>query len=217
LLHIAPFFSTFVDNFCFLCFIWYCGDTGNSQPSDYTDSRMQYLTAKLSLTESQAESIRGILTEESSAIQKLRQEYSDDRRGMMSSIRDRKAETVTQAGAVLGEVQKKEYEKLCALGINDDNFVELQAKLALTVDQSDSVVVIFANMRREMQSMREGGRNSDNREGRMMGMRAMREETDEALVKVLTEDQKKIYDRIQEERMEEMRRRFENRGGGMWD
>ena len=51
----------------------------------------------------------------------------------------------------------------------------------------------------------------------MMDMRAAREENDRAILKVLDENQKKLYEKLQEERMEEMRRRFEERSGGMWE
>jgi hypothetical protein len=198
--------------------LWSCGQTDTSQKGTYTESRVAYLKAKLSLTDAQIERVRGILNEEGKEIAKLQNTDSGDRRGQRREIQNRKVETVTKIEAVLEDSQKDGYKKLCALGVNDDNFVELQAKLSLTVDQSDSVAKIFANMRREMQAMRESGGRSGNREGRMMGMRAMREETDEAIGKVLTEKQKILYEEIQEERMEEMRRRFESRGGGgMWD
>jgi hypothetical protein len=200
-----------------LLFLWSCGQTGESQTGDYSDSRVVYLTAKLSLSQAQAERVRGILNEESKEIAKLRNTDSDDRRGQRQAIRNRKAEAVTKVEAVLGDTQKDVYAKLCSMGISDDNFVELQAKLSLTVDQSDSVAKIFTAMNSEMRAMREGGGRSGDREGRMTGMRAMREKTDEAIGKVLDERQKKLYVKIQEERMEETRRRFEGRGGGMWE
>jgi hypothetical protein len=197
--------------------LWFCGQKEQSGESDYTNSRLAYMTERLNLTPQQADGIKTILTEERNALQKLRDVNKDDMRAMMRASRDRKSQTESQIITVLDEGQQERYSQLQALGINEDNVIELQAKLSLTPNQTDSVAKILSDMRREMQGMRgEGSRRSGNREGMMMGMRAMQEETDNAIAKVLDEKQKKLYDAIQEERMEQMRQRFE-RNRSRWE
>jgi hypothetical protein len=192
--------------------LWYCGQQEQSQVADYTGSRLAYLTERLQLTAPQAERIKAVLTEERNALQKLRYNNEEDRRALMRATRDRKSETDTLIVSHLDESQRETYSRLQKLGVNEDNIIELQAKLSLTPNQTDSVAKIFSDMRQEMQAMRGAGDRrpgGGNREGMMMGMRAMQEETDKAIAKVLNENQKQLYDKIQEERMEQMRRRFE--------
>jgi hypothetical protein len=202
-----------------LTFLWSCGQKEGTEEVDYVGSRLLYLTAKLQLDQPQADRIRAILSEDTKAAASMRTSDAGDPREIWRGLRERQAKTDTLIASVLSDEQKETYRQLQALGINDNNFIELQAKLNLTVAQSDTIAKIFSGMRRGMGSMRGPGSQTappGDREGRMTEMRAMREKSDEAIRTVLDENQKKLYDKIQEERMEQMRQRFE-RNRGMWE
>ena len=203
---------------CMLIAVWSCGNTGDSQTNNYIDSRMAYLSVKLNLDQTQASKIKAVLIKETDETAKMRSADTKDFRSARRGIRERQEKTTAQVQEILNDIQKETYAELIEAGVNDNNFIELQSKLNLTVAQSDSIVKIFGGMRRNIRARRmgESGR-SGNRENRMMDMRTAREETDSAIIKVLDDNQKRLYKKLQEERMEEMRRRFEGRRGSIWE
>ena len=126
-----------------MVFLWSCGKKEGAEDVDYIGSRLRYLTAKLALEQTQIDRIRTILTEDNKELVQLRNTNVDNPREIWRGLRARQEKTDTLIASVLTGDQKTHYQQLLTLGINDNNFIELQAKLNLTVAQSDSIAKIL--------------------------------------------------------------------------
>lgn len=92
---------------------------------------------------------------------------------------------------------------------NIDRQLERLNNLNLSDDQKKKLGTIFGKQSEDMQKMRVKMRDMEP-QARMDAIRKMREENDKEIVKVLTPDQKKKYDEMQQQ----MRERSQNRGQG---
>lgn len=85
----------------------------------------------------------------------------------------------------------------------------LQTQLSLNDDQTAKITAIYTAQAAKMDSIRTAA-NGD-RQAMMSAMMPMRKATSEKIKAVLTDDQKKAYDKMMAERMERMRG---GQGGG---
>ncbi len=86
----------------------------------------------------------------------------------------------------------------------------LKERLGLSEEQASQVKIILEDLRGQAEKMREGRRRP---RGRFQIMKELEEKKEQSIEKILTEDQKKIYDEIKKERKrrteEGMRQRHE--------
>ncbi|MGK6350489.1 hypothetical protein [Parapedobacter sp. DT-150] len=89
----------------------------------------------------------------------------------------------------------------------------LEQELKLSASQKDSV---YAYTLAQGKAMREAFQNSQDgdRQQRMGKMRELRDQTDQKILSVLDDEQKKAYKKIAEERAARMRQGGGRRGGG---
>lgn len=98
-------------------------------------------------------------------------------------------------------------------------FDEMAEKLALTAAQRTELEPVFADFSRRrvelMQTISGGGAELSRREKFKLArdLRALRDEQDAAMAKILTSDQMTTWNTLQEEQRSEMRARFQSRQG----
>jgi Spy/CpxP family protein refolding chaperone len=90
-----------------------------------------------------------------------------------------------------------------------DQVKDLTEKLTLTEDQQAKVKTILEDTRDQMQKLRSD--ESMSQEDKMAKGRALREASSGKIREVLTDDQKKKFDQMEQERRDRMRQR---QGGG---
>ncbi|WP_316792496.1 Spy/CpxP family protein refolding chaperone [Pedobacter frigoris] len=90
-----------------------------------------------------------------------------------------------------------------------DNLTE---KLKLTEDQKTKVTAIYAEQGASMKKLREEA-NGD-RDAMMASMTKLNDATDAKINALLTDDQKKAFTTLKEERKEQQKKRMEGRGQG---
>ncbi|TKC08766.1 hypothetical protein [Pedobacter frigoris] len=90
-----------------------------------------------------------------------------------------------------------------------DNLTE---KLKLTEDQKTKVTAIYAEQGASMKKLR-GEANGD-RDVMMASMTKLNDATDVKITTLLTDDQKKAFTTLKEERKEQQKKRMEGRGQG---
>jgi Spy/CpxP family protein refolding chaperone len=94
----------------------------------------------------------------------------------------------------------------------EDRAKQLQTQLKLTDDQTAKVTAIYKAQRTKMDSIRTAS-NGD-RDAMRSAMMPLMKSTNDQVKAVLTPDQATAYDKIQEERMQQMRQRMNGGGGG---
>jgi len=90
-----------------------------------------------------------------------------------------------------------------------DQVKELTEKLSLTDDQQGKIKTILEDIRDQMQKIRAD--DSLSQEDKMGKGRALRETANGKIRELLTDDQKKKFDQLEQERRDRMRQR---QGGG---
>jgi Spy/CpxP family protein refolding chaperone len=83
-----------------------------TQAQDRIEQRTQHLKQRLSLTDGQMETVRSILHETHQQVQNDRQQYKNDRRGMLQALKSRTATMDQKIEALLTGEQKNKYQIL---------------------------------------------------------------------------------------------------------
>jgi Spy/CpxP family protein refolding chaperone len=92
----------------------------------------------------------------------------------------------------------------------EDQVKQLTERLNLTDDQQGKVKAILEDGRTQMQKLR--GDDSMSQEDKMSKMRGIHDATTAKIRDILTDDQKKKFDELEQERRERMKQR--QQGGG---
>jgi Spy/CpxP family protein refolding chaperone len=92
----------------------------------------------------------------------------------------------------------------------EDQVKQLTERLNLTDDQQGKVKAILEDGRTQMQKLR--GDDSMSQEDKMSKMRSIHDATTAKIRDILTDDQKKKFDELEQERRERMKQR--QQGGG---
>jgi len=168
------------------------------QDKPTVDKRLGHLQQELTLTEAQTEQIRLILQNEESELNKVRELNKDDRRAVNQARKSQKKQTDQQIMNVLAGDQKKTFSAMKERRADDPRLRELKEKLQLSEEQVEQIAPIMSNTREEMETLRsESG--GDRREMRDK-MRGIRDRQNKQIEEFLTEDQKKIFAEMKNER-----------------
>lgn len=95
----------------------------------------------------------------------------------------------------------------------EDRVARLKERLKLTDEQTVKVKEIYTTAQTDIQKQRDSIATGNREEMMLFAMERMKK-TDAQIDSVLTVDQKKIYEEVKKEREEQMRSRWQNRGGG---
>ncbi len=94
----------------------------------------------------------------------------------------------------------------------EDRVARLKERLKLTDEQTVKVKEIYTTAQTDIQKYRDSIATGNREEMMLFAMERMKK-TDAQIDSVLTVDQKKIYEEVKKEREEQMRSRWQNRGG----
>jgi Spy/CpxP family protein refolding chaperone len=128
------------------------------------------------------------------AFQGLQNVAQDERRAKMAEItKSINSDTDKGLADILKADQIKRFHqiRLQVRGADAFNDAEVKKKLALTDDQKSKVTAMMTDMRTQMREIFQGAQ--DDREGAMKKMTALRKETTDKAVALLTNDQKKTW------------------------
>jgi periplasmic protein CpxP/Spy len=179
------------------------------------DHRLTRLQQELKLTTDQTSRVRGILlaAEELKAIDRDR--YKENHEALTEAARQRTARVDEQIKEVLTDEQKPVYESFRQRDEKEpwrEMAQELEERLNLTTEQTARVNTILAAQSGQMMQMRsEGGGKRGPRgenQGRMSDMRKLRDDTDKKIEAVLTDDQKKEFEKYRKERQDDKKQDF---------
>jgi Spy/CpxP family protein refolding chaperone len=188
----------------------------SAEEQTYVDRRLAQMEDKLDLTDEQFLQVREILETAAYRIAADRQQLEGDPDALRSAVAGTLKDASKQIEALLTEDQREEYVEFRKSGRADLRTMELQHRLALSEAQTAEVYEILLAAEREFVKMRDemmqnGGRGRGG--GGMSKMRDLRKDTDEKIEKVLTEEQRVEYEKIQDERRSRMQQQMGSRGG----
>lgn len=180
---------------------------------DHVANELERLNEKLSLNETQISQVEQILQENHKQAMADRKANKGDREAMQAANQKRDDLKNKQIAALLNGDQKVVFDDMIAFRASlDPRTRGLVDYVGLDDTQAEQVADILATSREEMEEMRYN-MDGDRRKMREV-FRKHREETDEKIVALLTDDQQKLYQEYQEQLRERRGREGRgNRGG----
>jgi protein CpxP len=181
-----------------------------AQPLSFVEQRLNRLKAELNLTEKQSDDLRTILLNEQKEAKQVRQENKGNPEAVRSAMIDLRERTNQQIKNILTTEQQKKFETIkndspAPGGMENRELNDLKERLKLTDDQVAKIEPILTSAREEMQELRQN-RTGDRQEMRSR-VESIFEERDKQLEEILTDSQKKEYEKYLQERREQMMKR----------
>jgi Spy/CpxP family protein refolding chaperone len=172
------------------------------------DRQLDYIAARLALTEEQKEQVGRILSVDRQLADIHRANYRDDPALLQEATAKRVADTRKEIEALLTTGQKQVFADLQWPQSRGHLASDLAARLQLDPSQSAQVEKIMAESRLEELRTRMQSAGSDQEERRALGseVRAEMERVDKEIEKILTLEQKQEYKKLKEERRQSMQR-----------
>ncbi|MFH1701103.1 MAG: hypothetical protein ABIE07_11005 [Candidatus Zixiibacteriota bacterium] len=193
------------------------------EAEDWADRHIEILDKELKLSSSQKDQIRPILIEEFSKRMETRAEWQENRSQKTESGRgDRESRQAwfdkihKRIGFILDDRQKKKLKKMefAREWSGDDQMKALTERLQLTEEQQEKIGKILETANNDRQILMDEMRSGSRDRGEMReAMQGIGEESDKNIEAILNEEQKIEYQKIKDERRQQM----EQRRGRMMD
>lgn len=180
---------------------------------DPVANQVDYLKKELKLSDEQAAQVKQIISTAQQQSKEVRELNRGNFQAMEEAGKERRAQTDRQIEMLLEADQKTKFAEILARRAEfDERTLRLADQLGLTDDQTAQIDRIHQESRKKFEAMRETG---GDRRAIMQEMRKFREESDKKVEAVLSDEQMKLYRKLQEERRDQMRERGgrEGRGG----
>jgi hypothetical protein len=143
-----------------------------------------------------AEAVKKVNDKHADALTKLRDLEAEERRTKSRELNQTiSTETLAAVTEVLNPDQVKRLKQIELQRAGADAYVrsEVQTALKLTAEQKDKVKAIVDESNKQMQELRGGGQGRQRGQGDQGKITALRKETTDKFVAVLTDDQKKEW------------------------
>lgn len=172
---------------------------------DPVANQVDYLKKELKLSDAQAEQVQQIISAAQQQAKEVRELNRGNFQAMEEAGKERRVQTDRQIEMLLEPEQKAKFEEILARRAEfDERTLRLADQLGLTDDQAEQIDRIHRESREKFEAMRESG---GDRRAIMQEMRKFREESDKKVEAVLSDEQIKLYRKLQEERRDQMRER----------
>ena len=179
---------------------------------DPVANQVDYLKKELKLSDEQAAHVKQIISTAQQQAKEVRELNRGNFQAMEEAGQERRAQTDRQIEMLLEADQKAKFEEILARRAEfDERTLRLADQLGLTDDQAEQIDRIHRESREKFEAMRESG---GDRRAIMQEMRKFREESDKKVEAVLSDEQIKLYRKLQEERRDQMRERGDREGRG---
>jgi type II restriction/modification system DNA methylase subunit YeeA len=143
---------------------------------------------------------------------KDRETFKKDPAALIKAARERRRTTNDKIANILTSDQKKAFQNYIFSGFIETPTLLLVERLSLTLDQTDSVKTIMEISQQNMEQIKTEYPN--NRRLRFEEMRKNMQETNNKIKDILSDEQKKIYQKLIAERQQNQRSRMMGRRGG---
>ncbi len=198
-----------VNVICVIILLQMTGSVQAQQP-DRVEQRLEQLQRELQLSAEQTQQIRTILENAQKQAEAARQEYRGDRVSARKATEDRQKMTDQMILNVLDKKQKATYQSMMSSRGRNRGLDALITRLKLTPEQATRVEVIWNESRDKIAKLRQQRGMRDHRE-MMRTIRDIIHERDKKIEKILNKEQKNEFNKIKDERRQNMGQRRGNR------
>ena len=198
-----------VNVICVIILLQMTGSVQAQQP-DRVEQRLEQLQRELQLSAEQTQQIRTILENAQKQAEAARQEYRGDRVSARKATEDRQKMTDQMILNVLDKKQKATYQSMMSSRGRNRGLDALITRLKLTPEQATRVEIIWNESRDKIAKLRQQRGMRDHRE-MMRTIRDIIHERDKKIEKILNKEQKNEFNKIKDERRQNMGQRRGNR------
>jgi hypothetical protein len=188
------------------------------KPGPKAQDRIADLQARLGLSTEQTEKLRPIFQQEMEELRGVRQKFAADtssagRQAMRAEMKSVREKYDGQIAAILTPAQIAEWDKIKKergdrLDQAQERLAELQGRLQLTPDQTESLRPILEQEIGEIRAVKAKYASDTSRQGKRRAVRAVRDIQDKyapQIAAILNEEQMAEWEKYKEERKEELR------------
>jgi len=167
--------------------------------------RTAALTEELSLSAEQAAKVQSVVSTCTGELLALASEKSDEPRKARDAYNSLESKAHDEVTALLDDKQKSQMDDLTHTILPEPRLLVLNEKLDLTSEQVTGIEKVLRTYRVQMPERESGGeREGGGPRERMQQMQDNLKKQDSEIEKLLTKEQKKIYDKLKKERQEQM-------------
>lgn len=199
------------------------------QPADPLTEQVMKFQKPLALDDTQTAKVREILEKEQAAAVKDRDTFYNNALSLIKAAYDRKKEKEAQVEALLNPIQKEKFKDVVKMTRFDHDLFELTEGLVLNDEQAFTVEGVLIDYYNKLKEIIPEGMGSGESPGPGMSMpppdkgikppggfgpmkgmmKSLERKKNKAIKKVLTTGQKGLFEQIQRDRAEKIKRRSE--------
>lgn len=179
----------------------------SAQGKDYLDNKLKYLTQLLTLSQAQQTEIKPLFETYFKDLRAL-SESEEEREEKRNRFQTIKKEKETHINKLLTPAQQKIYKEYQQERLNSLSVQLLGYKLNLTEQQEQAITPIIKQANDALIKLKQ---EDSNRFSKALSARKILKKQDEAVFKILTDEQKELYEDYKEKRREKFKQAREKK------